>query len=68
MHICEHCGKNTLPTIKDLRELQISKGLNNNKLATLTQLDKGLVSRTMREITAPNVNYYFKLKKAIEEY
>ena len=68
MHICEHCGKNTLPTIKDLRTLQISKGLNNNKLATLTKLDKGLVSRTMRGLNAPNVNYYFKLKKAIEEY
>ena len=68
MNNCEYCGKNTLPTIKDLRALQISKGLNNNKLANLTQLDKGLVSRTMRGITAPNVNYYFKLKKAIEEY
>ena len=68
MNNCEYCGKNPLPTIKDLRTLQISKGLNNNKLATLTQLDKGLVSRTMRGLNAPNVNYYFKLKKAIEEY
>lgn len=68
MNICEFCGKNPLPTIKDLRELQISKGLTNNKLATLTQLDKGLISRTMRGITAPNVNYYFKIKKVIEEY
>jgi hypothetical protein len=68
MNKCKFCGAGPLPTIKDLRILQISKKLNNIQLANLTQLDKGLTSRIMRGLNDTSVTNYFKIKKAIEDY
>jgi hypothetical protein len=68
MNKCKFCGSGPLPTIEDLRILQISKKLTNIQLANLTQLDKGLTSRIMRGLNDTSVTNYFKIKKAIEEY
>lgn len=68
MNKCKFCGSGPLPTIKELRLLQISKKITNIQLATLTELDKGLTSRIMRGLNDTSVTNYFKIKKAIEEY
>ena len=65
---CKHCGAKELPTISDLRVMQKSKNITNIKLANLTQLDAGLLSRIMRGKNKTNVEYYFKIKKQIEGY
>jgi predicted transcriptional regulator len=65
---CTQCGANTLPTIADLRVMQKQKKISNIKLATLTQLDAGLLSRIMRGVNKTNVDYYFKIKQSIENY
>ena len=68
MNKCKFCGSGELPTIKQLRVIQINKKLTNIRLATLTELDKGLTSRIMRGLNDTSVTNYFKIKKAIEEY
>ena len=65
---CKFCGAGELPTIKQLRLIQINKKLTNIQLANLTELDKGLTSRIMRGLNDTSVTNYFKIKKAIEEY
>ena len=65
---CKHCGAKELPTIADLRAMQKNKKISNIKLAKLTELDAGLLSRIMRGLNKTNVEYYFKIKKQIEGY
>lgn len=65
---CKQCGANTLPTIADLRIMQKEKKISNIKLANLTQLDAGLLSRIMRGLNKTNVDYYFKIKQSIESF
>jgi hypothetical protein len=68
MNKCKFCGAGELPTIKQLRLIQVNKKLTNIQLATLTELDKGLTSRIMRGLNDTSVTNYFKIKKAIEDY
>ena len=65
---CKCCGEKELPTIADLRIMQKNKKISNIKLANLTDLDAGLLSRIMRGINKTNVEYYFRIKKQIEGY
>ena len=68
MNKCEQCGKYATPTIRQLRDEQILKGMSNIELSTLTGLDKGMTSRIMRFKNDTTVRNYFKIKKAIENY
>lgn len=68
MNKCEQCGKYATPTIRELRDEQILKGMSNLKLSIITGLDKGLTSRIMRFKHDTTVRNYFKIKKAIENY
>jgi hypothetical protein len=68
MNKCEHCEHYVTPTIRQLRDIQILKGMSNIELSTLTGLDKGMTSRIMRFKNDTTVRNYFKIKKAIENY